>query len=46
MVPIHYGTFFAPASRELPFVERAIAASPRGDHVRVLGIGETTTFLY
>jgi len=46
MVPIHFGTFFSPMSHERPYVERAIAASPLRDRVRVLGIGETTTFFY
>jgi L-ascorbate metabolism protein UlaG (beta-lactamase superfamily) len=43
MVPIHYGTFFTTTGKELPLIERAVAGDP---HVRVLGVGETTEFLY
>ena len=46
MVPIHYGTFFEDFARERPDLERAIAKSPSGSRVRVLGIGESTEFLY
>lgn len=46
MVPIHFGTFFAPADRERPLVEAAIARHHLERAVRVLAIGETTTFRY
>ncbi len=46
MVPIHYGTFFQPAGRERPIVERAVARHGRARWVRVLDVGETTEFLY
>jgi L-ascorbate metabolism protein UlaG (beta-lactamase superfamily) len=43
MVPIHYGTFFATFGKELPVLRRAVAGNAR---VRVLGVGESTEFLY
>jgi L-ascorbate metabolism protein UlaG (beta-lactamase superfamily) len=46
MVPIHFGTFFQPAGRELPLVEAAVARHHLERQVRVLAIGETTTFRY
>jgi L-ascorbate metabolism protein UlaG (beta-lactamase superfamily) len=46
MVPIHFGTFFEPRGYERPFLDRAIAAAHAERHVRVLGIGESTEFLY
>jgi L-ascorbate metabolism protein UlaG (beta-lactamase superfamily) len=46
MVPIHFGTFFAPAGRERPLVEAAVARHHLEHQVRVLAIGETTTFRY
>jgi L-ascorbate metabolism protein UlaG (beta-lactamase superfamily) len=46
MVPIHFGTFFQPAGRELPLVEAAVARHHLERSVRVLAIGETTTFRY
>jgi hypothetical protein len=46
MVPIHFGTFFQPAGRELPLVEAAVARHHLERWVRVLAIGETTTFRY
>jgi L-ascorbate metabolism protein UlaG (beta-lactamase superfamily) len=46
MVPIHFGTFFQPADRERPLVEAAVARHHLERQVRVLAIGETTTFLY
>jgi N-acyl-phosphatidylethanolamine-hydrolysing phospholipase D len=46
MVPIHFGTFFAPPDRERPLVEAAVARHHLERWVRVLAIGETTTFVY
>jgi L-ascorbate metabolism protein UlaG (beta-lactamase superfamily) len=46
MVPIHFGTFFQPAGRELPLVEAAVARHHLERAVRILAIGETTTFRY
>jgi L-ascorbate metabolism protein UlaG (beta-lactamase superfamily) len=46
MVPIHFGTFFEPADRERPLVEAAVARHHLERWVRVLAIGETTTFPY
>jgi len=46
MVPIHFGTFFAPADRELPLIEAAVARRHLEHSVRILAIGETTTFRY
>jgi L-ascorbate metabolism protein UlaG (beta-lactamase superfamily) len=46
MVPIHFGTFFEPANRERPLVEAAVARHHLEHSVRVLAIGETTTFRY
>jgi L-ascorbate metabolism protein UlaG (beta-lactamase superfamily) len=46
MVPIHFGTFFEPAGRERPLVEAAVVRHHLERWVRVLAIGETTTFLY
>ena len=46
MVPIHFGTFFEPADRERPLVEAAVARHHLEHSVRVLAIGETTTFRY
>jgi len=46
MVPIHFGTFFAPPDRELPLVQAAVARHHLEGQVRVLAIGETTTFAY
>jgi L-ascorbate metabolism protein UlaG (beta-lactamase superfamily) len=46
MIPIHFGTFFRPRDAELPVIRAAIARDPRGDHVRLLGVGEATDFLW
>lgn len=46
MVPIHFGTFFEPAGRELPLVEAAVARHHLERAVRILAIGETATFGY
>jgi len=46
MVPIHFGTFFQPAGFERPIVEAAVARHHLEHAVRVLAIGETTTFRY
>jgi len=46
MVPIHFGTFFAPADRERPLIEAAVARHHLERVVRILSIGETTTFQY
>jgi L-ascorbate metabolism protein UlaG (beta-lactamase superfamily) len=46
MVPIHFGTFFEPADYERPLVEAAVARHHLERSVRVLAIGETTTFQY
>jgi len=46
MVPIHFGTFYQPADLERPLVEAAVARHHLGHQVRVLAIGETTTFRY
>jgi L-ascorbate metabolism protein UlaG (beta-lactamase superfamily) len=46
MVPIHFGTFFQPADRERPLVEAAVARHHVERSVRILAIGETTTFRY
>jgi len=46
MVPIHFGTFFQPADRERPLVEAAVARHHLERRVRILAIGETTTFRY
>ena len=46
MVPIHFGTFFEPAGYERPLVEAAVARHHLERSVRVLAIGETTTFDY
>jgi len=46
MVPIHFGTFFQPANRERPLVEAAVARHHLERQVRILAIGETTTFRY
>jgi L-ascorbate metabolism protein UlaG (beta-lactamase superfamily) len=46
MVPIHFGTFFQPAGRELPLLEAAVARHHLERSVRILAIGETTTFWY
>jgi L-ascorbate metabolism protein UlaG (beta-lactamase superfamily) len=46
MVPIHFGTFFAPADRERPLIEAAVARHHLERWVRILAIGETTTFQY
>jgi L-ascorbate metabolism protein UlaG (beta-lactamase superfamily) len=46
MVPIHFGTFFQPADVERPIVEAAVARAHLERRVRVLAIGETTTFRY
>ena len=46
MIPIHYGTFFKPADRERPLVEAAVAQHHLDRKVRILAIGETTTFQY
>lgn len=46
MVPIHYDTFFKPRHYERPFLDRAIASARLEKRVRVIGIGETTEFLY
>lgn len=46
MVPIHFGTFFEPAGRELPLVEAAVARHHLERAVRILAIGETATFRY
>ena len=46
MVPIHFGTFFQPPERERPLVDAAVARHHAERQVRVLAIGETTTFSY
>lgn len=46
MVPIHFGTFFEPPDRERPLIEAAVARHHLERWVRVLAIGETTTFQY
>jgi N-acyl-phosphatidylethanolamine-hydrolysing phospholipase D len=46
MVPIHWGTFFQPAGRERPLIDAAIARHHEERWVRVLGIGESTRFVY
>jgi L-ascorbate metabolism protein UlaG (beta-lactamase superfamily) len=46
MVPIHFGTFFQPAGKELPAIEAAVARHHLERSVRILAIGETTTFSY
>jgi len=46
MVPIHFGTFFQPAGRELPLLAAAVARHHLERAVRILAIGETTTFSY
>ncbi|HEX4417098.1 MAG TPA: MBL fold metallo-hydrolase [Kofleriaceae bacterium] len=46
MVPIHFGTFFQPPDRERPLVEAAVARHHLEHQVRILAIGETTTFHY
>jgi L-ascorbate metabolism protein UlaG (beta-lactamase superfamily) len=46
MVPMHFGTFFAPAGQERPLVEAAVARHHLEHQVRMLAIGETTTFRY
>ena len=46
MVPIHFGTFFQPAGKELPLIEAAVARHHLERSVRILAIGETTTFSY
>jgi hypothetical protein len=46
MVPIHFGTFFQPPDRERPLVEAAVARHHLEHQVRILAIGETTTFRY
>jgi L-ascorbate metabolism protein UlaG (beta-lactamase superfamily) len=46
MVPIHFGTFFRPAERERPLIEAAVSRHHLERWVRVLAIGETTTFAY
>jgi L-ascorbate metabolism protein UlaG (beta-lactamase superfamily) len=45
MVPIHWGTFRS-ADRELPVVEAAVARHHLERSVRILAVGETTTFRY
>jgi L-ascorbate metabolism protein UlaG (beta-lactamase superfamily) len=46
MVPIHFGTFFQPAGKELPLIQAAVARHHLERSVRILAIGETTTFTY
>ena len=46
MVPIHFGTFFQPAGKELPVIQAAVARHHLERRVRILAIGETTTFSY
>jgi L-ascorbate metabolism protein UlaG (beta-lactamase superfamily) len=46
MVPIHFGTFFQPAGKELPLIQAAVARHHLERSVRILAIGETTTFSY
>lgn len=46
MVPIHFGTFFQSARKELPVIEAAIARHHLERSVRILAVGETTTFSY
>jgi N-acyl-phosphatidylethanolamine-hydrolysing phospholipase D len=46
MVPVHFGTFFEPADSERPLIEAAVARHHLERWVRLLDIGETTTFLY
>lgn len=46
MVPIHFGTFFQPTGYEDPLITAAVARHHLEHAVRVLAIGETTTFRY
>ncbi len=46
MVPIHFGTFYQPADKELPLIQAAVARHHLERSVRILAIGETTTFSY
>lgn len=46
MVPIHFGTFFQPAGKELPLIQAAVSRHHLERSVRILSIGETTTFSY
>jgi L-ascorbate metabolism protein UlaG (beta-lactamase superfamily) len=46
MVPIHFGTFFQPAGKELPLIQAAVSRHHLERSVRILAIGETTTFSY
>jgi L-ascorbate metabolism protein UlaG (beta-lactamase superfamily) len=46
MVPIHFGTFFQPAGEELPLIQAAVSRHHLERSVRILSIGETTTFSY
>lgn len=46
MVPIHFGTFFNSAGKELPVIEAAVVRHHLERSVRILAVGETTTFTY
>jgi N-acyl-phosphatidylethanolamine-hydrolysing phospholipase D len=46
MVPMHFGTFFQSMDKELPLVEAAVVRHHLERSVRILAIGETTTFSY
>jgi len=46
MVPIHFGTFFQSMDQELPAIQAAVASHHLERSVRILAIGETTTFSY
>lgn len=46
MVPIHFGTFFQSMDQELPVIQAAVSRHHLERSVRILAIGETTTFSY
>jgi L-ascorbate metabolism protein UlaG (beta-lactamase superfamily) len=46
MVPIHFGTFFQSMDQELPVIQAAVSRHHMERSVRILAIGETTTFSY
>jgi L-ascorbate metabolism protein UlaG (beta-lactamase superfamily) len=46
MVPIHFGTFFQSMDQELPLIQAAVVRHHLERSVRILSIGETTTFSY
>jgi L-ascorbate metabolism protein UlaG (beta-lactamase superfamily) len=46
MVPIHFGTFFQSMDQELPVIQAAVTRHHLERSVRILAIGETTTFSY